>query len=51
MRFFAFKDPEEHTREQLRKVRSHPWIDKNVPVRGFVLNMETGLLKEIDALS
>jgi carbonic anhydrase len=49
MRFFAFKDPEEHTKEQLKKVRSHPWIDKSVPVRGFVLNMETGLLKEIEA--
>src|SRR6202012_4895755 len=38
MKFFAFKDPEEHTKEQLKKVRSHPWIDKSVPVRGFVLN-------------
>jgi carbonic anhydrase len=49
MRFFSFNDPEQHTREQMEKVRSHPWIDKEVPVRGFVLNMETGLLKEIDA--
>src|ERR1700744_4490313 len=49
MRFFSFKDPEQHTREQMEKVRSHPWIDKKVAVRGFVLNMETGLLKEIDA--
>jgi carbonic anhydrase len=49
MRFFSFNDPEQHTREQMEKVRSHPWIDKKVPVRGFVLNMETGLLKEIDA--
>ena len=49
MRFFSFKDPEQHTREQIRKVRSHPWIAKEVPVRGFVLNMETGLLSEVDA--
>jgi carbonic anhydrase len=48
MKFFAFKDPEQHTREQLAMVRSHPWISKDVPVRGFVLNMETGLLKEIE---
>src|ERR1700761_6805050 len=48
MRFFAFKDPEQHTREQIKMVRSHPWIAKEVPVRGFVLNMETGLLKEVD---
>src|SRR6201991_3341819 len=49
MRFFSFKDPEQHTREQIEKVRSHPWIAKDVPVRGFVLDMETGLLKEIQA--
>ena len=47
MNFFAFKDPEEHTRQQIEMVRAHPWIDKAVPVRGFVLNMDTGLLKEI----
>src|ERR1700761_5026248 len=49
MRFFSFKDPEQHTREQIEKVRSHPWIAKEVPVRGFVLDMVTGLLKEIQA--
>src|SRR5580698_8697109 len=47
MKFFAYKDPEQHTREQLQMVRSHPWIAKEVPVRGFVLDMATGLLKEI----
>jgi carbonic anhydrase len=47
MNFFAYKDPEQHTREQLAMVRSHPWIDKDVPVRGFVLDMDTGLLKEV----
>ena len=51
MRFFSFKDPVQHTREQIEKVRSHPWIAKDVPVRGFVLDMETGLLKEVEAVS
>src|ERR1700722_9300546 len=50
MRFFSFKDPVQHTREQIEKVRSHPWIAKEVPVRGFVLDMETGLLKEVEAV-
>jgi carbonic anhydrase len=49
MRFFSFKNPEENTREQIKKVRSHPWIAKEVPVRGFVFDMETGLLSEVDA--
>ena len=31
MRLFSFKDPEENTRAQIRKVRSHPWIAKDVP--------------------
>ena len=47
MQFFSYRDPEQHTQEQIRKVRSHPWIAKEVPVRGFVFNMETGLLKEV----
>jgi carbonic anhydrase len=50
MRFFAYKDPEQHTREQIEKVRSHPWIAKEVSVRGFVLDMESGLLKEVEAI-
>jgi carbonic anhydrase len=47
MRFFSYKDPEENTREQIKKVRSHPWISKDVPVRGFIFDVETGLLREV----
>jgi carbonic anhydrase len=47
MRFFSYKDPEQNTREQIKKVRSHPWIAKDVPVRGFVFDVETGLLREV----
>jgi carbonic anhydrase len=50
MRFFAYKDPEQNTREQIRKVRSHPWIAKEIPVRGFVFDMKTGLLSEVEAV-
>jgi carbonic anhydrase len=50
MTFFAYSDPEQNTREQIRKVRSHPWIAKDVPVRGFVFDMETGLLSEVDSV-
>ena len=51
MRFFSFEDPVEHTREQIKKVKSHPWIAGNVPVRGFVFDMETGLLSEVEMVS
>jgi len=47
MRFFSYKDPEENTREQIKKVRSHPWIAKDVPVRGFIFDVETGKLSEV----
>jgi carbonic anhydrase len=51
MRFFSYKDPEQNAREQIMKVRSHPWIAQNVPVRGFVFNMVSGLLTEVAAVS
>ena len=50
MRFFSYKDPEQNTREQIERVRSHPWIAKSIPVRGFVFDMETGLLSEVEAV-
>jgi carbonic anhydrase len=49
MRFFSYKDPEQHAREQIKTVRSHPWIAKDIPVRGFVFDMESGLLSEVSA--
>jgi carbonic anhydrase len=48
MRFFSYKDPEQNAREQITMVRSHPWISKDIPVRGFVFDMETGLLHEVE---
>jgi len=49
MRFFSYKDPEENTREQIAMVRAHPWIAKEVPVRGFIFDVETGLIREVQA--
>ena len=51
MRFFSYKDPEENTREQIEKVRSHPWISKEVPVRGFIFDVDTGLIREVQRVS
>ncbi len=51
MRFFSYKDPEQNTREQIKKVRSHPWIAKDVPVRVFVFDVETGLLREVQPVA
>jgi carbonic anhydrase len=51
MRFFSYEDPEENTREQIKKVRSHPWIAKDVPVRGLIFDVETGLLREVQHIA
>jgi len=45
--FHAFDDLEENVREQVRRVRMHPWIPKHVPVRGFVYDVKTGKLTEV----
>jgi carbonic anhydrase len=45
--FYAFKDIEKNVRRQLLKVRSHPWIPKEIVVRGFVYDVCTGRLTEI----
>jgi carbonic anhydrase len=47
MRLFSFKEPEENTRAQIEKVRSHPWIAKDIPVRGFIYDVHTGRLREV----
>ncbi len=45
--FFAYKENAmKHTKDQMRRIRSHPWIEQDVPVRGFVLDSDTGLLHE-----
>jgi|SRR5579863_39781 len=51
MRFFSYSDPEQNTREQIDKVRSHPWIAKDVPVRGVIFDVETGLLREMQPIA
>ncbi|HXM23342.1 MAG TPA: carbonic anhydrase [Terriglobales bacterium] len=45
--FYTFQNIEENVRHQLQKLRSHPWIPRNVAVRGFVYDVTGGLLREI----
>ncbi|HXE91988.1 MAG TPA: carbonic anhydrase [Terriglobales bacterium] len=46
--FFAFRDLEENVREQVLKIRSHPWIPAHIPVRGFIYDVTTGRLSEVE---
>jgi len=45
--FLAFQDLDENVRQQVEKVKSHPWIPKDIPVRGFVYDVKTGRLREV----
>jgi len=46
-RFLAFTDLEENVRQQMLRVRSHPWIPQSVLLRGFVYDVDTGDLSEV----
>jgi carbonic anhydrase len=45
--FYAFDDLRANLRQQLQRVKSHPWIPKHIPVRGFIYDVKTGELKEV----
>jgi len=45
--FYAFQNIEENVRHQLEKLRNHPWIPKTMIVRGFVYDVTTGRLHEV----
>ena len=45
--FFAFQNVDENVRQQIQKLRTHPWIPKEVSVRGFVYDVSNGRLREI----
>jgi carbonic anhydrase len=47
--FYAFDDLEENVRQQVYRVKSHPWIPEHIPVRGFVYDVKTGRLTEVFA--
>ena len=45
--FHAFKDLEKNLRTQVLKVRSHPWIPREIKVSGFVYDVRSGRLSEV----
>ncbi|MFQ5616715.1 MAG: beta-class carbonic anhydrase [Anaerolineales bacterium] len=45
--FHAFSDLEADVRQQVQKVKSHPWIPDHIPVRGFVFDVKSGRLNEV----
>jgi carbonic anhydrase len=47
VRFHAFKDVEKNVHEQLERLASHSWVQKQLILRGFVYNVKTGRLAEV----
>jgi len=47
LHFHAFDNLEQNVREQIRRVKTHPWIPKQIPVRGFIYDVKTGRLQEV----
>ena len=45
--FYGFDDLEANLRQQVYRVRSHAWIPKHIPVRGFIYDVKTGRLTEV----
>ena len=45
--FHAFPDLEANLREQVARIKAHPWI-KDVPVRGLIYDLDTGELRKVD---
>ena len=47
--FHSFGDLEKNVRQQIQRVKSHPWIPSHIPVRGFIYDVRTGRLQEVQA--
>lgn len=46
--FHAFSNVEANVRQQVSRIRNHPWIPEQISVRGFVYDVRTGRLDEVD---
>lgn len=46
--FHAFTELDGHVRDQVAKLRDHPWIPADTTIRGFTYDVQTGTLHEVD---
>jgi carbonic anhydrase len=44
----GFKDTPTSVRKTVETIRNHPLVPKDIVVRGFIINSETGELEEIE---
>ncbi len=48
LQFHSFSNLEENVRSQVSKIKNHPLIPKEIPVTGFIYDIATGLLNEVN---
>jgi carbonic anhydrase len=47
LQFHSFANLEENVRNQVKKIKEHPLIPKEIPVSGFIYDVETGRLGKV----
>jgi carbonic anhydrase len=47
LKFHSFSDLKENVRDQVNKIKSTPYLPKDIPVTGFVYDVKTGKLNEV----
>ncbi len=45
--FHAFKSLEDNVRQQIQRIKSHPWIPSHIPVSGCIYDVHTGKLSVV----
>jgi carbonic anhydrase len=45
--FDAFDNLERNVRRQVSRIKAHPWIPKDIAVRGFIFDVKSGKLNEV----
>lgn len=48
LEFHAFRDLEKNVIEHVRLIRQNPFLPRNIDVRGFAYEIETGRLREVE---
>jgi carbonic anhydrase len=47
LQFYAFTDLDKNVTEQVRRVREHLFLPKDIQVRGYVYDVKKGALREV----
>jgi len=49
VKWLTFNDPEAAVVEDVTRIREHPLVNPSIPIHGFIYDVHTGRLHEVDA--